>query len=279
MSGEDDDFPRVVALYDYVARSDQELTFRAGDVMVITEILSDDWFEGNLGDVGGLIAAAYVRHAPDWREKARMQPRHTPPSPQLSRRKASPTGSRRSASPKVVSVGGSHSPRSSPLTQRRMDNALPVAHHDAARTHLHDDQHMQGFAMPGMRGADAGFMGHRPSGADRRFQGGASEEELIKAKPIPMQPDRPDLAKALNIRNQAARVGGPQKQTGPNELARHLAQLKTKQMYKTRGQDPQTAELQARLRQQAAYMDQRAREPPVTELQRRVTQIAQRSTR
>jgi hypothetical protein len=27
-------FPRVVALYDYVARSDRELTFRAGDLLI-----------------------------------------------------------------------------------------------------------------------------------------------------------------------------------------------------------------------------------------------------
>lgn len=34
---------RVVALFDYVARTDRELTFRAGDIMMITEMLSDDW--------------------------------------------------------------------------------------------------------------------------------------------------------------------------------------------------------------------------------------------
>ena len=31
-----DMFPRVVALYDYVARTDRELTFRAGDLLICT---------------------------------------------------------------------------------------------------------------------------------------------------------------------------------------------------------------------------------------------------
>lgn len=34
---------RVMALYDYVARSERELTFRAGDLLVCTDVLSDDW--------------------------------------------------------------------------------------------------------------------------------------------------------------------------------------------------------------------------------------------
>jgi hypothetical protein len=91
------------------------------------------------------------------------------------------------------------------------------------------------------------------------FQRGASDDELIKPKPIAMQPDRPDLAKALQIRNQAARVGGPTK-AGPNELSRHLQQLKTKQSFKGRmSDDPATSELKQRLKTQKEQQESRVR--------------------
>merc|ERR1711974_197993 len=85
----------------------------------------------------------------------------------------------------------------------------------------------------------------------RVFGAGASEDELIAAKPLPMQPDRPDLAKALQIRNQAARVGAPMKASGPNELKRHLASLQQKKAYESRWQDPHESELKGALKKQS----------------------------
>ena len=51
---------RVVALFDYVARTDRELTFRAGDIMMITEMLSDDWSVPLI--LARSLAFEYARH-------------------------------------------------------------------------------------------------------------------------------------------------------------------------------------------------------------------------
>lgn len=291
MASPDDDFPRVLALYDYVARSDQELTFRAGDLMMVSEILSDDWYEGEINGTVGLIPAAYVRHTTDWRKLAEVQQRNAPPSPQLSKRKslASSPSTGRASPQHIRSVGGSRSPRSSPrgspsVNRRATAPQLSIPTAGMAEMSL-SPRHgsPQGLpagavAVPGMGVPMAGmgreFTGHRPSGADRVFGPGASDDDLIKAKPLPRAPDQPDLAKALHIRNQAARVG-PQKQSGGNELARHLQQLKTKKMYKDRVGDPHQAELQARLKRQSVQLDESSRAAPISELQRRMQQIAQ----
>mmetsp|Transcript_18971 Transcript_18971/g.49356 ORF Transcript_18971/g.49356 Transcript_18971/m.49356 type:complete len:282 (+) Transcript_18971:34-879(+) len=278
MAAETDDFPRVLAMYDYVARTDQELTFRAGDMLIVTEILSDDWFEGQGEGSVGLIAAAYVKHVADWRSIAAVKKPSPVPSPQLTRRKVD-------KSPPVVRVASTRSPPSSPLTTRKsmgspaVGRAAAVA--AAARATPPDagaaaggaavapEPLVHGRALPGMGGPDQTYkMGSI-------FRPGATDDELIQPKAIPMQPDRPDLAKALQIRNQAARVGAPMK-TGPNELARHLAQLKTKAMYKGRTEDDAaTAELKARLKQQSVRNASKAKSQEQTELQMRMATIAQ----
>lgn len=162
------------------------------------------------------------------------------PSPQLTRRQPdghpSPgqTRSRNGESPRV--------PRTAVETESQslQGGASPRSNRDGP---AHN-------ALPGMRHGEVGKSVLQPAG---------SEDELIKPKPIPMQPDRPDLAKALQIRNQAARVGAPMK-AGPNELARHLQQLKTKQSFKTRmTDDPATAELKSRLKVQKERQAQKVR--------------------
>eukprot|EP00050_Salpingoeca_kvevrii_P008216 m.301530 g.301530 ORF g.301530 m.301530 type:complete len:236 (+) comp14818_c0_seq1:89-796(+) len=64
MAERDDGYPRVRALFDYRARSQTELSFNAGDLLTVTEIHDDTWWEGTIGDRTGFIAAAYVEHAP-----------------------------------------------------------------------------------------------------------------------------------------------------------------------------------------------------------------------
>ena len=41
-------YPRVEAQHDYEARSDQELSFYKGDVMIITDVLDDAWLYGEV---------------------------------------------------------------------------------------------------------------------------------------------------------------------------------------------------------------------------------------
>eukprot|EP00051_Salpingoeca_urceolata_P001657 m.42814 g.42814 ORF g.42814 m.42814 type:complete len:273 (-) comp11584_c0_seq1:16-834(-) len=57
-------FPQVRALHDYDARSEKELSFKAGDLLTVTDINGDDWWEGALHGRRGFIAAAYVDHNP-----------------------------------------------------------------------------------------------------------------------------------------------------------------------------------------------------------------------
>lgn len=65
--------------------------------------------------------------------------------------------------------------------------------------------------------------------------------------------------------------------TGPNELARHLEQLKTKSMYKNRiDVDPQTAELKKRLELQSVRNASKEKTQEMTELQQRMAKLAQK---
>lgn len=269
----DADFPRVVALFDYVARSDQELTFRAGDVLKITDMLSDDWFDGEYQGHCGLIASAYVRHEPNWRAIIKN---HSPlNSPQLTRKMSpgtdggggagrSPSGIRRSPM-KDSPMGGS--PRSSPKLSHK-----PASPAGAPALAAVGSTRMQRLAMPGMVQGDIG--------AERFGAGGAHDADLIQAKKLPRQPDRPDLAKALNIRNQAARVAGTpltqgvQREAGPTALAMHLAQMKTKKAYAGRGVTAGEAELAARLQQRQSDLEHQANRGEATELQQRMAALA-----
>ena len=51
----------VVALYDFTGRSDQELSFKKGDILQVTEITLTDWWYGVDSDGRqGFILANYV---------------------------------------------------------------------------------------------------------------------------------------------------------------------------------------------------------------------------
>jgi len=201
----DDDFPRVVALHDYAARSPKEFSFRKGELMIITDVLDDNWYQGKQNGVAGCIPTAYVTHAKNWREQ--QQPQASAPQP-----------------------GPAH-------TQQQ--------HHARPDT----SKSVRAAPMPGMVPMLGGPVSQPPPDS-RFFAPGVSDDELIKAKPLAMQPDRPDLAKALNVRNQAARVAGPQKTTTGNELAQHLSQLKQKKAYTERWTDPHEAELKNAMQSQ-----------------------------
>lgn len=52
---------RAVALYDFVAESDQEISFSEGDVITLTRQIDENWFEGALADGSmGIFPASYV---------------------------------------------------------------------------------------------------------------------------------------------------------------------------------------------------------------------------
>lgn len=260
-----DDFPRCVALFDYVARSDKELTFRSGDVLLITDILSDDWYDGEYQGHQGLIAAAYVRHAPDWRQLIGTSSPVS--SPQLTRKKMPGAAGTSPGSGRKVSVKGSPG-GSSPLLNRKQGQGQGGSPASGSPLVGRKQFTVPGLAMPGME---------RTASAAAKAAGfgvGATDAELIQPKKLAMAPDRPDLAKALNIRNQAARVAGPQKQSGPSALAAHLQQLKNKKAYASRGISAGEAEFKDRIAQQAVKFDAGMRTTEQTELQKRMAALA-----
>ena len=50
----------VRALYDYTAASEDELTFRVGDMIRLVDSSDPDWWEGELDGKRGAIPANYV---------------------------------------------------------------------------------------------------------------------------------------------------------------------------------------------------------------------------
>lgn len=49
------------ARYDFTASASDELSFRKGDRIEVTEIVSDDWLRGRLGDHEGMFPQAFVQ--------------------------------------------------------------------------------------------------------------------------------------------------------------------------------------------------------------------------
>lgn len=56
----------AVALYDYVARSAAELSFKQGDHVLLHSKASADWWKGEVGGVKGLIPHKYIRVPEGW---------------------------------------------------------------------------------------------------------------------------------------------------------------------------------------------------------------------
>ncbi|XP_074650321.1 intersectin-1-like [Tubulanus polymorphus] len=54
------DIPRAIAIYDYEAQNDEELTIKAGELIVLLDQLGADWFVGELNDVIGRFPVSYV---------------------------------------------------------------------------------------------------------------------------------------------------------------------------------------------------------------------------
>lgn len=50
----------AVALFDYVARSPAELSFKVGELVVLHSKASCDWWRGEVGGVKGLIPHKYI---------------------------------------------------------------------------------------------------------------------------------------------------------------------------------------------------------------------------
>ena len=53
---------KYIALYDFDAQNDDELTFRRGDVIVITKFSDDNWGEGKLNEEVGWVPMNYVEY-------------------------------------------------------------------------------------------------------------------------------------------------------------------------------------------------------------------------
>ena len=49
------------ARYDFTASASDELSFKKGDRIEVTEIVSDDWLRGRLGDHEGMFPQAFVQ--------------------------------------------------------------------------------------------------------------------------------------------------------------------------------------------------------------------------
>jgi len=254
-----DEFPRVIAQHDYAARGPTELSFKQGDLMVVTDQIDDNWLQGTIHGTteSGCIAAAYVRHAKNWRDLVKVS------SPATARKAG---GSARFAAPPPA-LPSTPSPRGTPKSGRKAVSGLGLA--SAIPTGVTKvftppgspkQQRMSnlgGTPMPGMvqmmggGGPLSAPVGHRPTGSDRMFQPGAEDHELIQPKKMDRGPDRPDLAKALKAANQAARHGGPVKPNAANELKKHMSQMKAKKAHSEKWVDPHEAELTKALRNQS----------------------------
>ncbi|KAJ3055843.1 Rho GTPase-activating protein 27 [Rhizophlyctis rosea] len=68
------------AVWDYEAIEDNEISFKAGDLLEITEMCNDDWFEGKLGDREGFFPANRVQVV-DSLEAAELIPTAANPRP------------------------------------------------------------------------------------------------------------------------------------------------------------------------------------------------------
>ena len=53
--------PCCKALYDFESETDQELSFREGDTILLTAQLDDNWYEGTLNGQAGMFPVAYVQ--------------------------------------------------------------------------------------------------------------------------------------------------------------------------------------------------------------------------
>lgn len=60
-SGDETDRERVVALYDYTAKSARDVTVKKGDVLVLLNATNRDWWKVECGDRQGFVPAAYVK--------------------------------------------------------------------------------------------------------------------------------------------------------------------------------------------------------------------------
>ena len=56
----------VLALYDYKADKDDELTFKENSVIYVTAKNDDGWWEGVMNGITGLFPGNYVEAAPFW---------------------------------------------------------------------------------------------------------------------------------------------------------------------------------------------------------------------
>jgi len=65
---------RARAQYDYDAEEDNELSFKEGDIIIITKIDDSGWWEGSLGSKTGMFPGNYVELIADETEKSATKP-------------------------------------------------------------------------------------------------------------------------------------------------------------------------------------------------------------
>ena len=53
--------PCCKALYDFESETDQELSFKEGDTIMLNNQLDDNWFDGSLNGRTGIFPVAYVQ--------------------------------------------------------------------------------------------------------------------------------------------------------------------------------------------------------------------------
>jgi len=54
------DVKEAIAQYDFTARTERELSFKKGDVLVLYHQVSPDWWEGHIAGKDGLIPDKYI---------------------------------------------------------------------------------------------------------------------------------------------------------------------------------------------------------------------------
>eukprot|EP00047_Mylnosiga_fluctuans_P018159 m.67607 g.67607 ORF g.67607 m.67607 type:complete len:272 (+) comp7459_c0_seq3:162-977(+) len=248
-------FPRVKALYSYNARTDQELSFSADDIITIFDMTSEHWWEASVSGKRGYIPQAYVEHTPlpELEDAIDLSP--APPPPAEETVAPSSTGGHVSTSPSKL-----HAPPPPEARVSIVPDAPPPPPPPAA---VSPQELLRGSSsQPDVYAELTKNITPLASQSERNARpvsmGLADEDEVEEIRPHAVaSPNRPDLAKAIKIHNAKAKHKDLQPK-GSNDLAQHLHRIKSKREEKEKQTDQN--ELAKVMRSQRDRMDSQARE-------------------
>eukprot|EP00053_Salpingoeca_punica_P004737 m.50682 g.50682 ORF g.50682 m.50682 type:complete len:238 (-) comp12926_c1_seq2:168-881(-) len=230
------DFPRVRALYDYTARQSTELSFSAGQLIAITDIHDDVWWEGELDGRAGFVPAAYVEHAPaDFQDNASTSSETTQP---------------------VEDVASESVAESEEAARRSSSLSLPPV---PPPPQPMEEMFIQGMGVQCATTPDKGRS--------------EPESTTVKKALGAAVAGRPDMAKALKLHEMKGKTGDLRAKKSMLELQAQVSKVKSGAGRKTT-ESPKSELEQAMLKRSqkvAADEQEKAEEKNMSELQRKFT--------